>query len=269
MYLRPSWYSQKQKRFELEELLQYEKEALGLYVSGHPLQKYEDVLSEIITHDSLSLCSTEEGEEVQDDEDVIMGGIIVGAKTTITKTNKPMAFLQIEDLYGTFEVVVFPRLYESKIALTKKDEIVWIKGKASRKDEGLVTVKASNIYDLTDSKSYAGLQNKKQTRKPKEKNKVKKSPEIVRTEDVSIPNENPESFSEDASIVIALDQRTSSLLSELKNVMLNNAGATKIILYDKQKNKKYLADQHLWVKNEVCVLNDLRDIVGVENVKLL
>ena len=66
------------KELEIDELLQFEKEALGLYISGHPLSKYEAVLKRFITHDSISLNASEEDEPINDGDQAVVGGIITG-----------------------------------------------------------------------------------------------------------------------------------------------------------------------------------------------
>ncbi len=113
------------------ELLTKEKEVLNLYVSGHPLEKFRD---EVEGLSSLHF-SKEEFEKAKDGTPVEVGGIITTAKTIITKKDKAMAFVTLEDFHGTVEVVVFPDLYESCTECFRNDAMVMIAGKFERKEE--------------------------------------------------------------------------------------------------------------------------------------
>jgi DNA polymerase-3 subunit alpha len=143
------------KEFEKDELLQYEKRAMGIYISGHPLDKYQSFFDKYVTHDSVSLASTDEEEMPQDNEQTVVAGIIVGIKTVMTRKNQPMAFIQVEDLFGIFEVSVFPKLYADKISLIRKEEAVLIKGKISRRDEASVSISANILVSMDDAKSVS------------------------------------------------------------------------------------------------------------------
>lgn len=95
-------------------ILAFEKEVLGIYVSGHPLEEFEDLWRRGITNTTADFVLEEESGEtrVRDNASCTIGGIISNKKIKYTKNDKIMAFLQIEDLVGTVEVIVFPRDYE-------------------------------------------------------------------------------------------------------------------------------------------------------------
>ena len=123
--------------FEEEVLLAFEKEVLGVYISGHPLEKYEQMWKKGITNDTSDFLINEETNEtaVRDGAKVIVGGMITAKKTMVTKTSKMMAFITIEDLLGTVEVLVFPRDYEKYTKYLQMDEKVFVKGRVSAEDE--------------------------------------------------------------------------------------------------------------------------------------
>lgn len=126
--------------YEKEELLQYEKEMLGIYISGHPLDDYIALMKNNCTRISTDfLPSQEEAQmgmpEVNDGEIVVVGGMIVDKVVKTTKNNTMMAFLTIEDLYGSVEVIVFPRDYERNRDLIQKDSKVFIKGRAGVEED--------------------------------------------------------------------------------------------------------------------------------------
>ncbi len=120
-----------------ELLLSFEKEVLGIYVSGHPLEEYESVWRKHITATTAEFLIDEESGAVAvaDGASVTVGGIIAGKKIKYTKQDKIMAFLTLEDLAGSIEVIVFPKDYEKNSAKLIEDNKVFIKGKASLEDD--------------------------------------------------------------------------------------------------------------------------------------
>lgn len=123
--------------YSKEMLLGFEKEVLGVYVSGHPLQEYEGTWRKKISVTTADFAMDEETGtvRVRDGETVTVGGMIAEKSIKYTKNDKVMAFLTIEDLVGTVEVVVFPRDYERNAALLTEDAKVFIKGRASVEED--------------------------------------------------------------------------------------------------------------------------------------
>ncbi len=123
--------------YEKETMLAFEKEVLGIYVSGHPMQKYEAKWKKSITNTTLDFQVDEETgrTKVHEGQRAIIGGMITGKTIKHTKTNQTMAFLTIEDLMGTVEVVVFPRDYEKNRAYLEEDSKVFVKGRVSEEDD--------------------------------------------------------------------------------------------------------------------------------------
>lgn len=120
-----------------ENMLAFEKEVLGIYISGHPLQDYEENWKKMISATTADFQPDEETgrTKVRDGAKEIIGGMISDRTVKATKTNQMMAFITIEDLLGTVEVVVFPRDYEKNRALLELDNKVFIKGRVSEEDE--------------------------------------------------------------------------------------------------------------------------------------
>ncbi|MBQ7636115.1 MAG: DNA polymerase III subunit alpha [Lachnospiraceae bacterium] len=138
--------------FSKDELLAYEKEVLDLYVSGHPLEKYIDIMKKHCDVTTADLKTDEETGEtkVSDGQNVIIGGMISGVTRKVTKNNQTMAFLKLDDLYGNVEVIVFPRDFEKNKALLINDEKVLIKGRISIDEERGAKVIASDIGRLDE-----------------------------------------------------------------------------------------------------------------------
>jgi DNA polymerase III subunit alpha len=110
-----------------KQLLNFEKEMLGLYISGHPLFEYENTLSTLDSINSLA--------EREDKAAVAVGGIITGVKTIYTRKDQQMCFVDLEDIEGSLEVVVFPNVLEKYRESIAEDQIVCIKGKLDKKED--------------------------------------------------------------------------------------------------------------------------------------
>ncbi len=133
--------------YSKEEILNYEKEALGIYLSGHPLDVYADTWKKHVTATSADFTVDEDTGECQipDGKSVIAGGIINACKFKTTKNDKQMAFLTVEDLYGQFEVIVFPKLLERIRDYTGNDEKIYVAGRVSIDRDETAKLLADNI----------------------------------------------------------------------------------------------------------------------------
>lgn len=123
--------------YDKETKLAFEKEVLGIYISGHPLQEYEKMLLKNVTAMTTDfMLDDETGESrVKDNENVTIGGMVTAKTVKVTKNNKLMAFITLEDLYGTVEVVVFPNNYEKHQQYLNEDEKVYIRGRVSASED--------------------------------------------------------------------------------------------------------------------------------------
>lgn len=123
--------------YSQDMMLAFEKEVLGVYVSGHPLEEYEEMWKKNITNTTTDFLLDEESGEtvVKDGQSVTIGGIIADKKIKYTKNDKVMAFLQVEDLVGTIEVIVFPKDYERHAGKLVEDNKVFVKGRVSVEEE--------------------------------------------------------------------------------------------------------------------------------------
>lgn len=137
------------KEFDPEILLSFEKEVLGIYVSGHPLEKYVDLLEKKTTARSVDFMQDDSGKvAVEDNVYVTIGGMITEMKPHFTKNNQQMAFVTIEDLYGTAEVIVFPKTFEKSRDLLKTDARVFVTGRTSVEEEADAKLLAQDIVSF-------------------------------------------------------------------------------------------------------------------------
>jgi len=146
--------------FTVEQSLQYEKEVLGIYVSGHPLQEMEEKWRKRISHMSIDFNSSDDefdSEEaeggVRDHEKVIVGGIVTNIVKKFTKQGQQMVFFTLEDLVGTVEVIVFPRQYEKFSSIIADDNKVFVTGEANIEENSQGKVIANGITLFEDISS--------------------------------------------------------------------------------------------------------------------
>ncbi len=127
----------------MSEMLTWEKELLGLYVSSHPFKEYQDRLG------ALFVPIANLGEKKKE-KSVRIGGMCVLAKSIPTKTGETMAFLKIEDMTGSIEAVVFPRVYKEKTELWQGDKALVLSGRVQERDDELKFLVEAG-YEITES----------------------------------------------------------------------------------------------------------------------
>lgn len=170
------------QEFDKKYILSMEKEMTGLYISGHPLDEYIESLkattdtktTDIIINEDIeeNVTVSENDLKVKDGDRVVMGGIISSLSKKVTRSNTMMCFMALEDLYGTIEVVVFPKVLDKYKSFINEDELIIVKGRVSiREDEQpkilcdtiepLVKINSSKIYVLVEdeSKTKSALSN--------------------------------------------------------------------------------------------------------------
>ncbi len=137
-----------------EMKLGFEKEVLGIYVSGHPLEEYEAAWRKKISNTTADFAYDEEvqGVRVKDGAKAVIGGLIAGKTIKYTKDNKIMAFLTIEDLVGTVEVIVFPKTYEQSASFLTEDAKVFVQGRISVEEDKDGKLICEKIVPFTELK---------------------------------------------------------------------------------------------------------------------
>ncbi len=217
------------ENFDQSLLIAMEKEMLGVYVTGHPLDTYADRIRDIATITTDELTHGEEGDLSKDGMAVTMGGIISGRRTLITKKNNMMAFLQVEDLYGTIEVIVFPNVYERHRELLQEDRVVIIKGTVNCKEEETPKILADKIFPIEEYGRNEG-------QKP-----VK----------LRIPDTMDEEMA----------------LCDIKNLLCSYPGDSPVLIYVAFSGKCFKVDTRLWVNPSEDFYREMEAFVGKENIK--
>lgn len=130
-----------------KELIALERELLGLYLSGHPLDDYQSLYQSFVSHSCATVHEAKEGMSVT------LAGMIHAVKTIQTKKGEPMAFIELEDATGSVEVVVFPRVYKQVRMLLQHDELILLKATFQENDEGGKCI-ANQILKLEELKEH-------------------------------------------------------------------------------------------------------------------
>lgn len=229
------------KEFDRRYLLSMEKEMTGLYLSGHPLMEYRDVLdvkTSLNTSEIADIYTEEDGSVSQkaielDNKIVIMGGILNQVKIKATKSNSIMAFAQLEDLYGSIEVLIFPKVYEKYNKLVQEDGLCLIRGRISVREEEAPKLLAERITPLKKTD-------------PMEQNK---------------------------KLFLKMDRsKYNEVISRVKSILLSTNGPTPvyICIIDENTGKKkvQVASRKLWVKVNNELLESLSTLLGEESVKV-
>ena len=146
--------------YQKETMLAFEKEVLGVYISGHPLEAYEEKWRKNISATTLDFQLDEETgcTKVHDGAKEIIGGMITSKTIKYTKNNKTMAFLTIEDLMGTVEVVIFPKDYEKNQQYLQEDSKVFVKGRVSEEDDNASKLICEEIIPFEKTKRELWIQ---------------------------------------------------------------------------------------------------------------
>ena len=210
--------------FENRFLLDKEKEYLGIYVSGHPLDEYNEVLNKYISNSTLDFAFEEEDfsnpNKITDGTEVIVGGIVTNVKKHYTKANQQMAFVTIEDLYGTIDIIVFPTIYTSVSAFLTENNIILVKGRASVSEDKGSSILASAISD------YEHINRKKQT------------------------------------LWIRIPKNSSITISDVSTVTKKHAGDVRVIIYDEKTGQKMTTARDGYVSLNDILLQELKELVG-------
>ena len=145
--------------YDKQTLLAFEKETIGIYVSGHPMEEYREVWEKNVTAKTSDFVVDEDGKTVvEDNSNVVIGGMITSKKVKTTKTNQLMAFITIEDLVGTVEVLVFPKIYEKNRPAFTEENKVFVRGRASIGDDPVGKLICEEVIPFTDIPNELWLQ---------------------------------------------------------------------------------------------------------------
>lgn len=222
------------KEFDKKYILAMEKEMTGIYLSGHPLEEYEETLklqtntriSDIIVNESLEEGNLEETSKIKDGDRVIIGGLISEVNKKITRNNDMMAFIKLEDMYGDIEVIIFPKTFQNYKNLILEDNVVIITGRISIKEEEQPKILCESIEPL-----------------------------------IKINNEK-------VYILIEEEKLRKEAFEKIKEKLVQNKGNQPVYICTRKERKKFRLDRDFWVNPNEEIISFLKDVFGENNVKL-
>lgn len=197
------------KEFSDKYLLGFEKEMLGIYLSGHPLSEYEELINKVATVKSNDLKEMQDENSslgLKDGSKIIITGIVMKKQDKTTRNNNLMAFLTLEDLFGTIEVIAFPGVYDRCVQHLYEDSIVIVVGKINLKEDEEPKIIADNIVPLTDENINLISSRRKSS---------------------SIKKKNIET----KKLYLKLSDRDNEVMNRIKNVLQKRRGKTPVYIY--------------------------------------
>ncbi|SHK53959.1 DNA polymerase III subunit alpha [Paramaledivibacter caminithermalis] len=222
-------------------LLNFEKEMLGIYLSGHPLSEYEDLInmvSSLNTGDLKEMGENDTKQGLRDGQRIVIPGIVMKKQDKTTKNNNLMAFLTLEDMFGTVEIIVFPGVYDRCSKFLFEDSIIIVVGKINLKEDEDPKIIAENIVALT-KENVDMIASKKNP--PAQRNK---------------------------KVYIKLKYRDTEMINRIKNILKKRKGRTPVYIYIESERRKLLANKDLWIKIDDSIIRELRDILGNDAIKI-
>ncbi len=265
-------------------LLVMEKEMLGLYISGHPLDEFQDEIKELVTVFSYDFEMPEEGQAADnrlgDNQFVRVAGIVADIKTISTKSNRMMAFVTVEDLYGQMEVIVFPNIYEQYARFLSNDSQILVEGKISVKEDEQPKILADKIKPLMRKNPLDTSEARQDYHSNEELSRHDISPPSqssgnIRVEEgitayQSIPEKTPKKMNEKAPARSILKVLFDESLSEAKRksalaLLQYFQGQDTAYVYIDQANRPQMK---LNIQLSELLQHELTELLGSDRVKL-
>lgn len=237
------------KEFSTNELLRMEKEIAGIYLSGHPADDYS-LYSKRMSADKIGEIISNETGRYSDGKKVLIIGIISRVKTQLTKSNKLMAFVNVEDKYGVIETVVFPNVYEKSTILLNENTPVIIKGSLNFKENEepkIICDSIAKAYNNEECKNIPITQSEIKREQRELKN--------TSTKPVSVQ-----------TLYLRIDDLNTDMYNRAKRVTDIFDGRTPVIFYLTASNRKVKAPQNMWVSLNDVMIKELKHQLGDDNV---
>lgn len=231
------------EEYSKSELLFMENEVAGMYLSGHPISEYDDYIN-AVKADKIGEIIRPEQSIYKDRQQVCVVCIVSKVKNQTTKNNQMMAFVQVEDRYGSIEVIVFPDAYSKYGGLLGRSNTVEIHGTISLKEDEEPKIICNQVLKIPDD------------RKPR-KNVVNREPENHSKE--NIKNKPPKLF-------IRIDNLNTELYKKAVRVLNIFEGGTPVVFYLTDTQKRLIAPNTMWVSLNDVMIEELKYQLGNDNV---
>ena len=221
------------EEYPYDILLQMEKEVSGLYLSGHPLDHYRPVIEKVSTCRISELVG--ENAHAYDEQNVTLVCTVVRTKTINTKAGGMMAFITVEDLSGSMEVLAFPKVLLAASEAVHDNAVVVIKGRVSYKEDEPSKLIADSIVDVE-----------------------RYEPDKIKTDIKSTKN----------GLWLKLSSMRSESFEETKNLLQIFEGNFPVYMYFEDTKQRMLAPKSLWCTQSDLLVSELERVLGAGNVKV-
>lgn len=225
--------------FNTAEVLAMEKDTLGLYVSGHPLEEYRSILEEKISYAINDLL------EDHDQDRMYLGGIITKTKISSTKKGEIMAYCTLEDLSGSIEVLIFPRVLEQYRELIQQDQVVIMQGRLNAQEDTMKFF-AEEIAPL-----QAGAD-------------PEKAPAISGAE----LQELAKNAAVKLYLRLTIENASAAMRQRIQAILGRYSGPYPVYFYLADEKKMLLAEKRYWINDDNRLLQELAMLLGLENISL-
>ena len=249
--------------FPPDVLLAMEREMTGVYISGHPLDGVRDLLEQLPANTLMIAQAAEEEVPggLRDGDKIELGGMIAHRKTKTTKSNTLMAFVDVEDLYGQVEVIVFPRIFSQSRALLEEASLVRIRGRLSVREDEAPKVVAEEVLPLE-----AGSAPRR--RVPASARADCEPTEPARGEPGGAPHAADGPAAPKGKLFLRYAQDGVRAFEKVKSLLEMYPGDTPIVVYCADVNQSFKVDGRWWITPSDTLIEELQVRLGVENVKL-
>lgn len=227
-------------------LLKYEKQSIGMYFSGHPIEEYTQQIKKITNYNIGDILNSVRKDEngiyvhidssLNDNTSIIICALVSSRKNKTTRSNSQMAFLDIEDTYGNIECIVFPKILQTYSSIINEDSILCIHGRLSFREDEPPKLIAESIESIESAIDKSNIS----------QNTVPKIPILY----------------------IKLPSKTTSNLKKVEEALSPYQGDTEVRLFFDDTRKMASVPRRLWFNGTQSAIEDLKNIFGTENVRI-
>ena len=233
--------------FSKSQILELEKEVMGIYISGHPLEPYAEKIKEYSTVTS-DVINSEESETLQNNSRVVICGLVASMRKLTTKKSQLMAFVNLEDLFGSAEIVVFPKVYQKSVHMLESGEPLVVVGRINVKEDAPPAILADEIRTLEE---YEKIMNGEPLG------------------DENLDSRGADSKSQEPTNLIKLritkDHNIEEVMTDIERLLMINKGDVPVRIY--LPDGRQIASRHGASISDFFV-ETLRRMLGEENVKI-
>lgn len=259
--------------FTSAERLAMEKEVIGLYVSGHPLMDDRDLWEKTVTLSAKSFQAEKEEEEAEapvrpaEGRTEVVGGLVTHLSKTFTRNNEVMAFAEVEDFFGTIEIVFFPRDYAKAQALLETESKIFVKGRISYQGDQEIKLIAAQAWSFDEESKnlHRRLQpdsfNRAAEKRENQRNRSAQAAKRGRAKEAEAGQTSPRLW-----LAFETEAEYQERIQEIGELVREYAGQTPVILYIKENGQKKKARAGAELSDLLLV--QLYSICGMDNVKI-